>query len=366
VTAEGPRKISIVVNTFAPHGILTVVETVARELGADGWDVELVAQRAKIDAEPAAEFARRDLACGRLALMPIYLHRYLKERKPDLLITTHLQYAAMAAMAPSLFSRRTQTKLIGWEHIDLRAVERPRSQEFRWRIVKLLSGRVAREAIAYVAVSDGVRDSLSALGIENAAVVPNPGPSDLHSAALLNKNPLSIAAAGRLETQKDFDGLLEAFALVLAEEPNASLTIFGEGSLRSRLQEQAGRLGIADRVHLPGWSEDLVADLCRFGTFVLSSVYEGFGLVLLEALAAGCRVVSTDAPSGPRQVLRDGEFGELVPVGSPVSLANAILASMDAGPVTGEEVRSRLDYLRTFDERAVSRQMAEILHELVR
>ena len=116
-----------------------------------------------------------------------------------------------------------------------------------------------------------------------------------------------VLGVGRLVPQKDFPTLIEAFRRVMAEHP-CRLLIMGEGPKRAELEGQIRALGLEDRVSLPGWTENPYAFMARAALFVLTSRHEGFGNVLVEALACGCPTVSTDCPSGPSEILEDSEL----------------------------------------------------------
>jgi glycosyltransferase involved in cell wall biosynthesis len=131
--------------------------------------------------------------------------------------------------------------------------------------------------------------------------------------------------------QKDFPTLLKAFARVRAVR-EARLVILGEGKKRIELETLAQELGVAAEVDLPGWVDNPFAWMARAAVFVLSSAYEGLPGVLIQALACGCPVVSTDCPSGPAEILAGGTYGPLVPVGDDQALANAIFAVLSAPP----------------------------------
>jgi glycosyltransferase involved in cell wall biosynthesis len=109
----------------------------------------------------------------------------------------------------------------------------------------------------------------------------------------------------------------------------ARLLILGEGEERTRLQALATELALSDDVALPGFRDNAMAYMAASKVFALSSAWEGLPTVLIEALAAGARVVSTDCPSGPREILQEGRLGTLVPVGDPAALARAILDALD-------------------------------------
>jgi glycosyltransferase involved in cell wall biosynthesis len=145
---------------------------------------------------------------------------------------------------------------------------------------------------------------------------------------LLSRQVPVILAAGRLVPQKDFTTLIQAFARVRRERP-ARLLILGDGEQRDALLALAAECGVRDDVDLPGFDPNPFAAMRAASAFVLSSRYEGLPGVLIQAMACGARVVSTDCPSGPREVLEGGRWGTLVPVGDVAALATAVAATLD-------------------------------------
>jgi glycosyltransferase involved in cell wall biosynthesis len=135
--------------------------------------------------------------------------------------------------------------------------------------------------------------------------------------------PPVILGVGRLEAVKDFSTLLRAFALVRSQKP-ARLLILGEGEQRILLENLARELNIEQDVRIPGYVADSISYMKRCSVFVLSSLYEGLPGAMIEALASGCQVISTDCPGGAREILGNGEYGDLVPVGNPEAMAHAI------------------------------------------
>lgn len=140
--------------------------------------------------------------------------------------------------------------------------------------------------------------------------------------AWVNSFGKKIIAIGTLKSQKRFDRLVHAFAGL--PERDAVLMILGEGGERENIETLAQTLNVAGRVFMPGFTHDPAYYLRRADLFVLSSDYEGFGNVVAEALEQGTPVVSTDCPSGPREILEDGKYGTLVPVGDVDALARAM------------------------------------------
>jgi glycosyltransferase involved in cell wall biosynthesis len=215
-----------------------------------------------------------------------------------------------------------------------------------------LKGRLARKlwpslmrvfypwADSVVAVSSGSADDLSRLsGLprDRVNVIYNPviTPAALAGAArppdhpwFAPGQPPVILGVGRLTASKDFPMLMRAFSEVRRRRA-VRLMILGEGEERSALEALAVELGLADAVAFSGFRANVMAYLAGSALFVLSSTYEGLPTALIEALAAGTRVVSTDCPNGPREILQNGKLGTLVPVGDTTALANAMQAALD-------------------------------------
>jgi glycosyltransferase involved in cell wall biosynthesis len=206
-------------------------------------------------------------------------------------------------------------------------------------------------ADAIVAVSHGVAHDLAVkAGLPEDRVIAICNGLDADAVAAASEGPIEdawlacgttpvVLGVGRLHRQKDFATLLRAFAAVRRRR-EARLVILGEGPARRPLERLARRLGISDDVHMPGFAANSTAWIRRSTVFVLSSGWEGFPNVVLEALAVGCPVVSTDCPSGPREILADGTFGRLVPVGDSAKMAEAISATIDS-PLPSAELKGR-------------------------
>ncbi len=152
-----------------------------------------------------------------------------------------------------------------------------------------------------------------------------------------------MLTVGSFKEQKNQQLLIRAFAR-LTQTTDATLMLLGEGDLGPGLKELASALGVSNRVLFPGFHPDPTPFYRTADLFVLSSDYEGLPTVIIEALASGVPVVSTDCPSGPFEILRGGEFGTLVPVGDEVALANAMEQALST-PSDPDRLRRRaLDF----------------------
>jgi glycosyltransferase involved in cell wall biosynthesis len=213
------------------------------------------------------------------------------------------------------------------------------------RRVPLLVRHLFSLADDVVAISGGVADDITAItGLprERLHVIYNPAfdaallartdPQQSPHPWLNGSGPPVLLGVGKLKPQKDFPTLLRAFANVRAAMP-AKLIILGEGNGHAALAQLASDLGVAGDVDLHGFVENPYPFYRRASVFVLSSAWEGFGNVIVEAMASGCPVVSTDCPSGPAEILDGGRFGRLVPVGDAAAMTAAIVATLKAPPV---------------------------------
>jgi glycosyltransferase involved in cell wall biosynthesis len=170
-----------------------------------------------------------------------------------------------------------------------------------------------------------------------------------------------LLAAGRLESQKGFDMLLEAFAALVPVHPDWSLDIFGKGTQGTSLERQIVDLGIGERAHINSPTDRLGERMRDASVYVLSSRFEGFPIVLLEALAAGLAVVAFDCPTGPGEILDDSTTGLLVSA-EDVSALTAALARV----MVDESLRRRLSAaapgaVGPYSRDAVGRRWDELL-----
>lgn len=276
---------------------------------------------------------------------PVYslpaLYRYFRRAGPEVLITDRLRLNIACHRARALAQAQTRLYL---------SVHNP----FTVKLASLTPARAAAlraELLAWaprnariVAVSQGVADDLSeGLGIDAAKVRVVNNPVITARLATLAGEPVDhpffaqdgvpvILSAGRMTEQKDFPTLLRAFRQVRDRRPAHLLILGNHGRGYEALQTLIGELGLAEDVAMPGFDANPYRYMARAAVYVLSSRWEGFGNVMVEAMATGLPVVATDCPVGPAEILQGGALGPLVPIGDADAMARAIGSVLDASP----------------------------------
>jgi glycosyltransferase involved in cell wall biosynthesis len=320
-------------------GAERVTLNLAQGIAERGLPVDLVLAAAKgpfLDQVPPA-VRLVDLRAGRVLRSIIPLSGYLRRERPRVLLS-QMDHANLVALWAAKLARRA-TPVVVTVHNTMSQATRQEG-----RLAQSLWPPLLRAfypwAASVVAVSRGAADDLArtaGLPRERVEVVYNPVimPATMALARQAPDHPWFapgqppvVVGVGRLTRQKDFPALIRAFAEVRRVR-NAHLIILGEGEDRPRLESLVAELGLSDDVTLPGFRENAMAYIAASALFVLSSAWEGLPTVLIEALAVGTRVVSTDCPSGPREILQAGRLGSLVPVGDVAALGQAIIAALD-------------------------------------
>jgi glycosyltransferase involved in cell wall biosynthesis len=278
-----------------------------------------------------------DLGTRRMAFSVLALSKYLRQQRPRSVIS-FLDHANVVAICAG-FIAGNQSKIIVSVHGMWPLTEDRPQYGWRTRVVTRFARHAYKRADAVVAVSNGVADSLAiSIGIERGriSVVYNPviTPTFLHRSSepgvhpwLNADEPPVIVGMGSLYPVKDFPTLLRAFAKARAQLP-CRLMIMGEGVRRKELECLAEKLGVEQDVLLPGFIANPYPNLKRARVFVLSSIREGLGNVLIEALALGVPCIATCCKGGPSEILADGKYGLLIPVGDVDAMAAAIVSTL--------------------------------------
>jgi glycosyltransferase involved in cell wall biosynthesis len=336
---------------------------IANHLDRERFRVSVAVSRGggAYEAELAPDAAYHPLSAGRMLRALAPLRALVRRERPDVVcsLMDHANCAALAATA----GLRGAPPVVACVQVSpamelLRNVTRGKRT-----LVAAMRGLYPR-AGGVVAISEGVRRELLDIvpGVEERIrVIYNAGVDEQMLA--MGAEPFDpppgegpvVVACGRLTEQKGFADLLDAFALLRRALP-ARLWIVGEGELRGELEARAASLGIADHVWFAGFQRNPYRVMRAADVFALSSIFEGFGNVIVEAMAVGLPVVATDCPHGPAEIIRDGDTGVLVPPADPAAMAAALervlrdaalhgrlraggerrAADFDAGPIAAE------------------------------
>jgi len=332
------QRLALFVPSFNGGGAEKAMVRLAGGFADRGYQVDFVVTRAEGPYKGELDTRVRivDLNTSRVVLSLPRLARYLRVHKPLALLST-LDYANIVALwASRLAHVHTPVVVVEQNTISISSQQSP---QWRQRVMPRLIRRFYAWADHIVGNSGGVADDLRQItGLPTRVeVIYNPvvTPALLEQARVrpwhpwfaLGQPPI-VLAAGRLTPQKDFTSLIRAFAEVRDRIP-ARLIIVGEGDGRSELEGLVRQLHLEDDVSLPGFVQNPYSYMAHSAVFVLSSRWEGLPTVLIEAMACGTRVIATDCPSGPREILSGGRYGCLIPMQNVAVLADAITTALD-------------------------------------
>ena len=319
-------------NEFASRGLRTDL-VVTHFKGTYCDEVDNAVSVVELDPDPVPLYA----AMG--ALRP--LRRYLLETRPDAMLSALTRANVVALLAHRLADVPTRIVVSERNHLSSTVGN---AEMRRMRALPPLVRLTYPWADRVIPISDGVgKDLADTASIADSSMRTIYNPVVTPSLFELAEEPPAhpwfdgdtaydvLLGVGSLTRQKDFPTLLRCFA-ELAERRDVRLVILGEGPKRGDLDGLATELGVSDIVDMPGFVDNPFAYMKRADVFVLSSEWEGFGNVLVEAMACGTPVVSTDCPSGPSEILDGGEYGPLVPVGDPHALADAVSRTLGTPP----------------------------------
>lgn len=315
---------------------------VANELARAGLSIDMVLVRKEGPFLDEIDAGVRivDLKAHKVRRTLGPLNRYVRAERPRLLVSALIATDAYVLLGKALFRWPTKIHVSVQNSPSASAGVSQNSYARRWPwIIRALY----RFADSLNGISLGVAEDVERIMGKPRGFVPViHNPVDIPRARARAAEPPNhpwlrdggepvLLAVGRLVKQKDVPTLLRAHALLCRTRP-ARLLILGEGEDRTSLEAMARELGTSERVAMPGFDSNPFAAMAAAEVFVLSSRWEGFANVVAEALACGAKVVSTDCPSGPAEILDHGRFGSLVPIGVAEALAEALATAIDAAP----------------------------------
>lgn len=345
-------------------GAQRTVVNLAGDLAGMGFETALAVARwdgpARAWLDPGVTL--HCLGSGRLRSAFLPLRGLICNSRPQILFSTIADANVVAAAAclgqvprPALVLRETNPPL---SRTDFGALRRA------------LAGMAYRHADRVIALSHGVGAEIAKLyGLSSArlTIIGNPvsmTPAGTPAPPRPDAAPKGgyIVAAGRMVEQKDFPTLVQAWH---ASGTDRALVILGEGPGRAALSRQAADLGVSDRLHLPGFVAGTEAWFAHADLFVLSSAWEGFGHVIVEAMAAGVPVLATDCPHGPRDIIDDGVDGVLCPPRDPVAMGR-LMADLLADPQRrGKLASNGRQKAENFRREVIAARYADVLRDVI-
>lgn len=358
-------KIAVFVARYSITGVPLAQMRLARALSTRGHEVELVIGILDDSRGPptAAGVHVRILNKSNVRGMLIPLMAYFRSERPDVVFSAEDHLNTVVLLGAVL--TRSRAKISGSSRVTPFDTYSNRPFTKRWALKHAARAMMWR-ADALTCVSqdmvDQYRRVFSAAGhvcvynivSDKASRARMLEPVE-HPWALDRKIPL-IVAAGRLAPWKGFDNLIHAIK-TLSERIPVRLLILGDGPLRVELQALIVDLGLEQAVQLVGYVENPLKYYARANVFALSSIVEGMPNVLVEAMMCGCTPVSTDCATGPRELLKDGTYGYLVPVGNSKAMADAIECALEQ-PISKEKL---LEATIPFEESNVLDRHFELL-----
>ena len=368
---EKKTDLAIYMPVFINGGVERVISNLIQAFIAKGLKIDLVLnQRNKssmLDRLPP-EVEIVDLKSNKFLKYLPKLINYLRRKRPKTLFAAIHKAPEIAIIATKL--ARVSTRVVVSERSNLSLdvqIGNPSGNQVKSNLIPLAIRFLYPLADDIIAVSHGVAQDLAMtakLSLESIEVIYNPTitPELSTKSQEYLEHPWFapgqlpvVLGVGRLEVQKDYPTLIRAFAKVRQAQP-AKLVILGSGREEKKLLSLLDELELKEDVAMLGFVENPYAYMAKSAVFVLSSAWEGFGNVLVEAMALGTPVVSTNCPSGPEEILDNGKYGELVPVGDSQAMAKAILRVL-----SGEVKSVDSDWLEQFKQETVAQKYLDVL-----
>lgn len=332
------------------------IVNITSELKKRGHDVEilLVDKEGGLIKDVHEDVRVRELDGEPLLRAGLDLRTFIREHSPDILVS-NVNTANLMAIA-AVKTIRTDTSLIVGVHNTLSVKKQDYSTGVKDRFIPYLMRVLYPLGDQFIAVSQGVADNLSSnynVPKHRINVIYNPcvtdqiiekGSQPTDDALSFHSNGDLILGVGSLIEQKEFSTLIRAFSDVVKKKPDSRLAIIGDGPERANLENLAMELNIADKVSILGHVDNVYSYMANADLFVLSSRWEGFGIVIVEAMAFGTPIVATDCPHGPREILEAGKYGRLSPVGDSSKLADAIIETLNSPPNSTDVQKRAYDF----------------------
>jgi glycosyltransferase involved in cell wall biosynthesis len=363
------KRVTFVIASLTSGGAERVMSIMANHWAEAGWPITLITISdgredffplhpavQRISLGVAGTSGNPVAAVRNNASRLLALRRAIRDSRPD----TVISFLDTTNVLTLLATRGLGAPVIVEEHTDPARKRLGSAWVFLRRALYPLAARV-------IVLSETARDYFPHRLHERIEIVPNPVVAPpIRPASLGERSLPTVVALGRMGPEKGFDLLLEAWARIAPRFPEWRLVIWGDGALRPELEAQRDALGISGSVEMPGRTSEPARELQAADLFVMSSRREGFPMALAEAMASGLPVISTDCPSGPRQLIRPGVDGLLVRPDDPEALAEGMAALM-----ADADLRSRLaarapEVLERFGVDRVMSRWEHLLNDVAR
>lgn len=340
-------------------GAERVTVNLANQLAENGHQVEVlvVTEQGELVSELLRSVKFSVLSVNRIRWSMVPLARHLRRSRPDTVISFLTGANVMTILAAQI--SRVSSQIIVTEHST-----QSEAQAFSKKRDMALAKYTYAFADHVVGVSRGVSEDIrkwAKISHDKVSTIYNPVVDedqltivyDPPSHQWFQDNKISVVlSVGRHVKSKDYPTLIRAFARLAKEQEDTRLLLLGGGELTSEYKSLAEHLGVHKKVDMPGFLSDPYPYMSHSDVFALSSMLEGLSLVLIESMACGTPVVSTDCPNGPSEVLVDGKYGELVPIGDSKALKDALSRTL-SNPLSGEKLQERA---RDFSIQKATRQ----------
>lgn len=348
-------------NAFAGAERMTAV--IANALAERGYRVFVLSLWDRASVFPLHEgvthealFAQRPSFKRAYASTVLGIRRFVRKHGIDVLVEVDTMLTLFTLPA----TLGMNVRRIAWEHCHF---DEDLGRKAR-RVARWLAGRFD-DGVVVLTERDRERWQEALRPQADVVTLPNPLPFPMPGMPA-PRNTKTVLAVGRLTRSKGFDVLIEAWEKVARVAPDWRLEIIGEGEERGHLESLRARLRLEGCVSLPGVHADIASAYMRGAVYCLSSRYEGFGLVLIEAMAHGLPIVSTDCEVGPRALLEQGRSALLVPVDDPSGMADTLLTLIADDPLAARLAANARADAKAFDLDSIANRWIGLLNDTSR
>ncbi|AEH36949.1 glycosyltransferase [Halopiger xanaduensis] len=336
-------KVTLFIGDLSIGGAERVTVNLANQLSENGHQVEVlvISQQGKLINELSPDVRLSVLPVNRMLWSIIPLAKHLRQSQSDVIIPMMAGPNILTILSRKI--SLTSPQVIVTEHIN-------RTNNYHNELHDIFPKYLYKYADNVVGVSEGVTEHIkdwAKIDPDKVTTIYNPVVNEgitkisPQTPSEFKRNSKTILGVGRHTPQKDFKTLIRSFAILSKEySEDVQLIILGKGECTSEYKSLAGRLNIREDVYFPGFVDDPFQYMSNADVFCLSSRLEGLANVLIEAMACGTPVVSTDCPSGPAEVLKNGKYGKLVPIEDPEAMKSALITTLE-NPISAEKLKKR-------------------------